>query len=112
MTKEAIIKITPLCDRIVELKALKEKIEKEIKEAEADVKQTMRDEKIFSDTVGKYLVTLNKVAGGRVADTAKLKADGLYDQYSKPKADYEVLKIVDLEKAKESKEPEKVTKGK
>ena len=109
MTKEAIVKITPLCDRIVELKALKDKIEKELKEVEADVKQTMRDENTFSDIVGKYLVTLNKVAGGRVVDTAKLRADGLYDQYSKPKADYEVLKIVDSEKAKE---PEKVTKGK
>jgi len=102
MTKEAIEKLEPLCARIVELKNQKEQVEKELKEAEAAVKAEMNAQNVLSDLIGKYTVELVKVAASRTVDTAKLKADGLYDKYSKPKAGYDILKVVDPDDAQGS----------
>ena len=102
MTKEAKEMLEPLCARIVELKNEKERIEKELKAAEATVKAKMNEEHVLSDLIGKYTVEITKVAESRTVDTAKLKADGLYDKYSKPKAGYDVLKVIDPDDAQGS----------
>jgi len=93
MTKEAIEMLEPLCKRIVELKVQKAQVEKELKEAEATVKDRMNKENTISTVIGGYTANLIKVADGLTVDTEKLKADGLYDKYTKPKAGYETLKI-------------------
>ena len=99
MTKEAIEKLEPLCKRIVELKNIKEAAEKELKEAEAAVKDEMNAAGATTEMVGKYTVELTHVAPSTTVDTVKLKAAGLYEQYSKPKAGYDKLVVTDPDDA-------------
>lgn len=93
MTTETINAMETKCARIVELKALKAATEKELKALEGEVKSAMNAAGETDMVFGSYAAKLSHVDGGLTVDTDALKADGLYEKYSKPKADYDRLVV-------------------
>lgn len=94
--KEAEAALEPVCARICELRTARDRIEKELKEAEARVKDEFKSRAIESRMVGRFAVELTRVAESFIVDSAKLKADGLFDLYSKKKAGYDRLSVKDM----------------
>lgn len=78
-------------------KEKKAEAEEGIKKAEAVLKDLMSKENLITATVQNYTVEIVKVAPTKVVDTAKLKAAGLFEKYSKDKAGYQSVKITNPE---------------
>lgn len=78
---------------LVDLKAAKKGIEDRISKIESTLKEGMEERSATEVVFGQNLVSYVKVAESRTVDSAKLKADGLYDRYSKPKAGYTQVKV-------------------
>lgn len=95
MTTETINEMEIKCARIIELKAIKAATEKELESLEKKVKSAMNAAGKTDMVFGSYAAKLSHVAGGLTVDTDALKAAGLYEKYSKSKADYDRLTIVD-----------------
>ena len=93
LSKESERRLEPLMGRIIELKKVKARTEAELKTAEADVKEALKMNGALKGTCGRFWYELTSVAGGLTVDTDKLKADGLFERYSKPKAGYDKLTI-------------------
>ena len=91
MTKEAEAVIAPLAKLVFELRAQKKEIEEQLKDAESKLKKGMGGEP--SGLAGGYFIEIQKVAASRIVDTVALKADGLFDKYSKEKAGYDKLLV-------------------
>ena len=87
MDKEAEMNLAETARNLAEAKRKKAEAEDAIKVCEKAFKDAFEAENIMSHTFGNgYTVELQKVAGSMMVDTAKLRAAGLFDQYSKPKA--------------------------
>ena len=95
MTKETKEALEKTCARICELKNIKTEAEKELKTLEEEVKSAMNSAGETDCIFGSYAAKLIHVSGGFSVDTTALKADGLYDKYKKPRADYDKLAIID-----------------
>lgn len=93
MTKEAEDKIKYYAECLADWKEKKAEAEERIKGCEKALKETLAAENIVSATAGDWTVELVKVAATKVVDTAKLKKDGLFEQYSKDRAAYEQVKV-------------------
>ena len=78
---------------LVDLKAAKKSIDDRIKETEKILKDGMEERSSTEAVFGANTVSYIKVAESRTVDTDRLKADGLYDRYSKPKAGYTQVKV-------------------
>lgn len=91
MKKEA--EFEPVCARIFHLESSMKAAEAELKELKASLKNAMNEESITSDVVGRYQVVLKHIAPTRIVDSSKLKADGLFEKYSKDKAGYDTLSV-------------------
>jgi len=91
MTKEAEAVVAPLAKLVFELRAQKNELEKKLKDAESKLKKGMGGE--LSGVAGDYFVEIQKVAASRIVDAVALKADGLFDKYSKEKAGYDKLLV-------------------
>ena len=84
-------KAEDLCAKCAEdlarAKKAKAEADKTIKQCEKDLKDVFAAEDILTKTFQNgYTVEIQNVAGSMMVDTDKLKAAGLFDQYSKPKA--------------------------
>jgi len=87
MTKEAEMNLAETAKNLADAKRRKAEAEDVIKACEKAFKDAFEAESIMTHTFGNgYTVELQKVAGSMMVDTAKLRAAGLFDQYSKPKA--------------------------
>lgn len=87
MTKEAEDLCAKCAEDLAKAKKAKAEAEEKIKICEKDLKDVFAAEDILTKTFDNgYTVEIQKVAGSMMVDTAKLKAAGLFDQYSKPKA--------------------------
>ena len=87
MTKEAEDLCAKCAEDLAKAKKAKAEAEEKIKICEKDLKDVFAAEAILTKTFDNgYTVEIQKVAGSMMVDTAKLKAAGLFDQYSKPKA--------------------------
>lgn len=93
MTKEAEMKIALEAEKVFKLRAQKKSIEEELEVFEKDLKADLAGNGISSGVYNGYFVELQKIAASRTVDTVKLKADGLYDKYSKVKAGYDKLSV-------------------
>lgn len=93
MTKEAEALIAPLAESVFELRRQKKELEKKLSDAEAGLKSAMSGLGDLSGVAGGYFVEIQKIAASRVVDTVALKADGLFDKYSKEKAGYDKLLV-------------------
>lgn len=87
MTKEAEDLCAKCAEDLAKAKKAKAEAEEKIKICEKDLKDVFAAEDILTKTFDNgYTVEIQKVAGSMMVDTAKLRAAGLFDQYSKPKA--------------------------
>lgn len=87
MTKEAEDLCAKCAEDLAKAKKARAEAEEKIKICEKDLKDVFAAEDILTKTFDNgYTVEIQKVAGSMMVDTAKLKAAGLFDQYSKPKA--------------------------
>ena len=87
MNKEAEMNLAETAKNLAEAKRKKKEAEDAIKVCEKAFKEAFEAENIMAHTFGNgYTVEIQKVAGSMTVDTDKLKAAGLFDQYSKPKA--------------------------
>ena len=94
MTKEAEEACAFAAKRLAEAKKKKAEAEEVIKEAESDLKAVFKSEGLLTYTFPNgYTIELRKTAETRVVDTAKLKAAGLFDEYSKVRAAFEQIGI-------------------
>ena len=93
MTKESEDKFYAAAVMLAAAKEKKAEAEEAIKGAEKVLKDVMAAENVISATVQDYTVEIVKVGSTKVVDTAKLKKDGLFDQYSKDRAGFEQVKI-------------------
>ena len=96
MDKESELKLTPLVKNIFELRNKKKMIDAELKEYESEAKSILNALKIIDTTVGDYSVHLKKVEGVMIADTKKMKDDGIFEKYSKKRAASETLNVYRL----------------
>lgn len=87
MNKEAEMSLAETAKNLADAKRRKAEAEDAIKACEKAFKDAFEKENILTHTFGNgYTVEIQKVAGSMMVDTAKLKAAGLFDQYSKQKA--------------------------
>lgn len=87
MTKEAEDLCAKCAEDLAKAKKAKAEAEKKIEICEKDLKDVFAAEDILTKTFDNgYTVEIQKIAGSMMVDTAKLRAAGLFDQYSKPKA--------------------------
>lgn len=87
MTKEAEGVLEAVAAELAKAKKAKAEAEEIIKNSEKALKEQFEADGILTHTFGNgYTIEIQKVAGSMMVDTAKLKAAGLFDQYSKPKA--------------------------
>ena len=87
MTKEAEMNLAETAKNLADAKRRKAEAEEAIKVCEKAFKDAFEAESIMAHTFGNgYTVEIQKIAGSMMVDTAKLKAAGLFDQYSKQKA--------------------------
>ena len=93
MTKEAESIIEPLAAKVFDLRAQKKAVEDELKACEQDLKNMMNEIGVSADRVGEYYCEIQKIAASKIVDTFKLKADGLFEKYSKDKAGYDKLLV-------------------
>lgn len=93
MTKEAEDTLYGAAMMLADAKEKKAAAEEAVKRYEKTIKEVMARESVVSATVQDFTLEIVKVAGSRTVDTAKLKKDGLFEQYSKEKAGYEQVKI-------------------
>lgn len=93
MTKEAETKIAPIAKKVFDLRAQKAQIEDDLKAYEQQLKNAFTKLGTVADRVGDYFCEIQKVAPSKIVDTVKLKAAGLFEQYSKDKAGYDKLLV-------------------
>lgn len=93
MIKIADADMASFAEELASLKASKKGIEERISKVESALKEGMEERSATEAVFGSSRVSIVKVAETRTVDTAKLKADGLYDRYSKPKAGYTQVKV-------------------
>lgn len=87
MTKEAEMNLADTAKNLADAKRRKAEAEDAIKACEKAFKDAFEADNIMTHTFGNgYTVEIQKIAGSMMVDTAKLKAAGLFDQYSKQKA--------------------------
>lgn len=87
MDKEAEMCLAETAKNLADAKRRKAEAEDAVKVCEKAFKDAFEKEKIMTHTFGNgYTVEIQKVAGSMIVDTAKLKAAGLFDKYSKQKA--------------------------
>jgi len=87
MDKEAEMNLAETAKSLADAKRRKAEAEDAIKICEKAFKDAFEKDNIMAHTFKNgYTVEIQKVAGSMMVDTAKLKAAGLFDQYSKPKA--------------------------
>ena len=93
MTKEAETKIAPIAQKVFDLRAQKKQIEDDLKAYEQQLKDELTKIGTVADRAGDYFCEIQKVAASKIVDAVKLKADGLFEQYSKDKAGYDKLLV-------------------
>jgi hypothetical protein len=93
MTKEAETKIAPIAQKVFDLRAQKAQIEADLKAYEQQLKDEFTKIGTAADRAGDYFCEIQKVAPSKIVDTVKLKAAGLFEQYSKDKAGYDKLLV-------------------
>lgn len=96
MDKESELKLTPIVKNIFDLRNKKKVIEAELKEHESEAKSILKELNIIDAIVGDYSVHLKKVDGVMIADTKKMKDDGIFEKYSKKRAASETLNVYRL----------------
>ena len=89
--------MTEVAGKYYELKARKKAIDEAIKEFEAILKSGMEERGSTKVLFGDFDVLLKKVAGSYTVDSEKLRADGLYEKYSKPKAGYTQIVVTKVD---------------
>jgi len=87
MNKEAEGVLEAVAADLAKAKKAKAEAEEIIKNSEKALKEQFEADGILTHTFGNgYTVEIQKVASSLMVDTAKLKAAGLFEQYSKQKA--------------------------
>ena len=69
--------------KIFDLRRQKKEIEAALSPLESKVKKEFAAENVLDQDIGAYTVHIKKMPETRVVDTEKLKAAGLFEQYSK-----------------------------
>lgn len=79
-------------EKYYHLKKQKEELDVQLKELEPGIKEFTKEAggEVVS---GEFVATVTLRKGGLVADTAKMKKDGIFEKYSKERADSEILGI-------------------
>lgn len=93
MTKEAEAIIEPLAAKVFALRAQKKALENDLSAFEKKLRETIGKFGFTVGTAGSYHCELQKVAGNKIVDADKLRADGLFEKYSKVTAGYEKLLV-------------------
>lgn len=86
------------CGTILRLKNQKKEIEETISAIEQKIKGQLVAEGKTDEAAGKFLVHIKTTPPTRIVDTAKLRADGLFEKYSKDKAGYDSLMVTENKK--------------
>lgn len=100
MTKIADDAMSSLAKEFLELGAAKKGIDDRIEEVKKSLKQGMEERSSVEAVFDGNKVSIVKVAGSVTVDSEKLKADGLYDKYSKLKAGYTQVKVAPYKASK------------
>ena len=85
------------CEMIFKLRAAKKEIEEKLTEVEKRIKDHLVSENKVDEAAGRFLIHLKKTPETMIVDTAKLKADGLFDRYSKVRAGSTSLMVTESE---------------
>ena len=93
MNKEAEKVVEPIAKKVFDLRAQKKAIEDELKACEQELKGKMNEIGVSADRIGDYYCEIQKIAASKIADVVRLKADGLFEKYSKDKAGYDKLLV-------------------
>ena len=83
------------CEEIYRLRNAKKELEERLSNLEKSVKDELHAIGETDYRAGRFLVHIKTVAPSKVVDTAKLKANGLFEEYSKEKAGYESVLITE-----------------
>ena len=93
MVKYADDVMAQAAQRQVEIKKKKKELEDMLVQNEKVLKEGMEERHTLCQQFGDNVVSIVKVAESLTVDSAKLKADGLYDKYSKKKAGYSQVRV-------------------
>ena len=90
------------CEEIFDLRLKKKEIEEKLSELEKNVKDTFTKADLMDAEIGRFLVHIKVTPETKIVDTAKLKADGLFEQYSKTRAGSQSLMLTEKNAAASS----------
>lgn len=93
MLKIADADMAAMAEELLGLDASKKKIESRMEVLKSSLKNGMSERSSTNAVFGGVVVTVTKVAGTLTPDVDKMKEDGIYVKYSKPKAGYTKLSV-------------------
>ena len=85
--------IAELAQQIYEKEKAAAELTKSVKEMKERIKQAIKEKGMMEYLAGDYTVILKDVPVTRIADTDAMKAAGIFDEYSKPKAGYTSVSV-------------------
>ena len=83
------------CETIYSLRLQKKQLEEQLAALEKEVKGYMAEQGKDDETAGRFIIHIKRTPPTQIVDTAKLKAAGLFETYSKTRAGSESVMITE-----------------